>query len=167
MFLLEITGVKYKTVITHLIVLIPIYLIAVLIRIEAVQCHKAIYKKMPFTLESAMLFYYADYYDKNLHFPQIDKRAQYPEGLEVAKKLSVGKGIVAAWIHNVFFPMMDFEKFVRFFIPGFFCLGVLVVYLSVWILSESLLAASLAALFYGIALPGFIRSAGIEFSREN
>ncbi len=136
-------------------------------RMGVFQYFETLYGNIPFTLESAMLFYYADYYDQHGSYPVLDQRAQYPEGLPVVQKHSVGKDIMASSIHHLFFRSMDFAQFLRYFIPIFFCLGIPALYLIVLWWTKSDLAASIASLFYGLGLPALIRSTGMEYSSEN
>ncbi len=123
--------------------------------------------ELPFTRESALLFHYADAYRKGEGIPQVDTRAQYPEGLEVARKLSVGKGIVAATAYKAVGRPGSFPDFVRRFDAAWFCLGIFAMFLVVREMGGGDLGGLMAAALYAISLPSVVRSTGLEFSREN
>ena len=73
-------------------------------------------EELPYTLESALLFHYADEYRRTGRIPRVDPRAQVPEGLDVWRDLSLGKGIVAAWLYNgLGVRGVSFQRFVRRF----------------------------------------------------
>lgn len=152
----------------HVFFIVFLYLLAVFCRIYSVQYFESIYKdELPFTLESAMLFYYANYYHENHHYPNYDIRVQYPEGVDVKKTFSVGYGMAASWISPFFIKKISYQKYMKIFTPAFFCLGVVGIYLLSLYLSNSMGVSVIVSVFYGTALPSLIRSTGIEFSREN
>ncbi len=124
--------------------------------------------ELPYTLESALLFHYADEYRKTGRIPTVDERAQVPEGLEVHRELSLGKGIVAARLYNgVGVRGMSFQRFARRFDAAWYCLGIVPLFFLVQGRTRSLLAGSLAALLLAGAYTAVVRSTGLEFSREN
>jgi len=124
--------------------------------------------ELPFTLESALLFHYADEYHKTGRIPQVDMRAQVPEGLHVRRDLSIGKEFLPAWLYNgLGVHKVSFQRFVRRFDAAWYCLGMVPLFLFVWGRTRSLVAASLAALLLTTAYTAVVRSTGLEFSREN
>jgi len=124
-------------------------------------------EELPYTLESALLFHYAEQYQKTGRLPEVDMRAQVPEGLHVRRDLSLGKGMVAAWLYNGFGVRgMSFQRFVRRFDAAWYCLGVIPLFFLVWGRTRSLVAASLAALLLAAAYTAVVRSTGLEFERE-
>ncbi len=124
--------------------------------------------ELPYTLESALLFHYADEYRKTGRIPRVDARAQVPEGLDVHRDLSLGKGLVAAWLYNgLGVRGVSFQRFVRRFDAAWYCLGVVPLFLLVWGRTRRLLPATLGALVLAGAYTAVVRSTGLEFSREN
>jgi Q-cell neuroblast polarisation len=121
----------------------------------------------PFTLESALLFHYAERYAVDGELEEVDYRAQYPEGVEVYKKFSLGKGIIAAKLWKVWPGDVSFARFVRIFDAVVFSTGAIALFLVVLELTGLGLGAFCAALLYAVALPAVQRSTGLEFSREN
>ena len=124
--------------------------------------------ELPYTLESALLFHYADQYRQTGRIPSVDERAQVPEGLRVRQELSVGKGIVAAWLYNgLGLDCMSFRLFVRRFDAAWYSLGVIPLFFFVRARTRSLTAATIAAVLLACAYTAVQRSTGVEFSREN
>jgi len=155
---------------TRLIVyssLLCIYALGVILRWGIVACLADYHGDLAFTLESAMLFHYADVYAEGGEIPSLDKRAQYPEGLEVTRKLSIGKGIVAASVFKVLGKPGSFRGFVRRFDAAWFCIGIVAAFLLVREMGGGGLGGLMAAAFYAVSLPSVVRSTGVEFSREN
>jgi hypothetical protein len=124
--------------------------------------------ELPYTLEGALLFHYADEYRSTGRIPRVDERVNVPDGLHVARELSLGKGLVAAWLYNgAGVRGMSFQRFVRRFDAAWYSLGVIPLFLLVWGRTRSLLAASLASLLLAGAYTAVARSTGLEFSPEN
>ena len=130
--------------------------------------------EMPYTRESALLFHYADVYRTTGRIPSLDERAQVPEGLHVRRELSVGKGIVAAWLYNGLgvragfgVRAMSFQRFVRRFDAAWYCLGVIPLFFLVRGRTRSLLAATLSAMLLAWTVGAMQRSTGLGFAREN
>ena len=121
----------------------------------------------PFTLESALLFHYAEKYAVDGKLEQVDYRGQYPEGVQVYKKFSLGKGIVAAKLWKLWPGDVSFVDFVRTFDAVVFSTGAIALFLLVLELTGLPLGAFCAAILYAVALPAVQRSTGLEFSREN
>ncbi len=122
---------------------------------------------LPYTMESALLFHYADLSAKGKPIPTVDRRAQYPQGLEVKKELSLGKGIAAAALYKAVGRPAPFRDFVRRFDAAWFCLGILAAFLVVVEMGGGHVGALMAAAFYALSVPSVARSTGMEFSREN
>jgi hypothetical protein len=86
----------------------------------------------------------------------------------VARELSVGKEMVAAWLYNgLGLHRMSFQRFVRRFDAAWYCLGVVPLFFLVRGRTRSVLAASMAALLLAGAYTAVVRSTGLEFSAEN
>ncbi len=148
--------------------LLAIYLVAVGIRWHVVATFRKQWQgKLPYTLESALLFRYAEMAKDGGEIPDVDKRAQYPEGLEVKKKLSLGKGIVAAKLYNFLGLKTSFQEFVRRFDAVFFATSVFAIFLLVRVSSAGVWPGLLASALYAVAYPAVVRSTGQEFIRES
>lgn len=147
--------------------LLCIYVFGVTLRWGIVGSLRDYYGELPYTLESTLLFHYADIFANGQPIPAVDKRAQYPEGLEVMRKLSVGKGIVAAAVYKASGRPGLFGEFVRRFDAAWFCIGILAVFLVVREMGGGQLGGLMAAALYAVSQPSVIRSTGLEFSREN
>jgi len=147
--------------------LLCIYASGVFLRWEIVGSLEHYHGELPYTLESALLFHYAEASADGEAIPAVDKRAQYPEGLEVTREFSVGKGLVAAVFFRAAGRPGQFAEFVRRFDAAWFCLGILALFLVVREMGGGELGALMAAAFYAVAVPSVVRSTGLEFSREN
>lgn len=147
--------------------LLCIYVLGVILRWGIVASLADYHGELPFTLESAMLFQYADAYAEGGEIPGLDERAQYPEGLEVTRKLSLGKGIVAGSVFKVLGSPGSFREFLRRFDAAWFCMGIVAAFLVVREMGGGELGGLMAAAFYAVSLPSVVRSTGVEFSREN
>jgi hypothetical protein len=147
--------------------LLGMYTLGVFLRWSIVGCLRDFYGDLPYTLESALLFHYADIFASGEPIPAVDKRAQVPEGLEVARKLSIGKDIVAAVAFKALGRPGPFREFVRRFDAAWFCIGILAVFLVVREIGGGEIGGLMAAAMYAITPPSVIRSTGLEFSREN
>ena len=159
------TPVFYRLVVY--VALVGVYVLGVALRWGIVGCLRDFYGDLPYTLESALLFRYADMIAKGERLPRLDKRAQYPEGLEVERKLSLGKDIAAAGAYRALGRPGPFREFVRRFDAAWFCVGIFAVFLVVREMGGGELGGLMAAALYAISVPSVIRSTGLEFSREN
>jgi len=148
-------------------VVVIVYLIAVFLRLHIAGVSKEKSEWHPFTLENALLFHYAEQFAEKGTVPRIDYRAQYPEGLQVSKKLSLGKGLAAGVVWRLLPLKVEFADFVRIFDVVVFSTGAIAMYLLVVTLTGNRMGAVAAAAFYAIAFPAVLRSTGMEFSREN
>ncbi len=144
-----------------------VYALGVILRWGVVGCLRDYYRDLPYTLESAMLFHYAEMVPDGHRIPGVDKRAQFPEGLEVARKLSLGKDFAAAGAYEALGRPGPFREFVRRFDAAWFCLGIFAVFLAVLEMGGGELGGLMAASLYAVSAPSVIRSTGLEFSREN
>lgn len=147
--------------------LLGAYASGVLLRWGIVGCLRDYYGDLPYTLEGALLFHYAQRFADTGSIPAVDERAQVPEGLEVRRKLSIGKEIVAAAVYRAFARPGMFREFVRRFDAAWFCVGVFAVFFLVREMSGGRVGGLMAAALYAICVPSVIRSTGVEFSREN
>jgi len=157
---------KFKIPAT-LIALLIVFTVSVALRLYIVAVIKQNSDWTPFTLESALLFHYAENFAMNQQLEPVDYSVQYPEGVQVYKKFSLGKGIIAAWLWRMWPAEMSFADFVRIFDAVIFSTGAIALFWLILELTRFPLAAFLAALLYAVALPAVQRSTGLEFSREN
>lgn len=159
-----------KIIITFLVTaaLVAIYCGSVWLRLEIRKYHEEQYgRELPFTLESALLFKYASMLSKGEAIPDIDKSAQYPEGLKVKERLSIGGEILPAFIYRVVKPAISFQGFMRIFFPLFYSIGIFGIYVSAKELSGTKIGGLIAAAIYAFSAASVVRSTGLEFSREN
>ncbi|MBN2190251.1 MAG: hypothetical protein JW728_03475 [Candidatus Aureabacteria bacterium] len=156
-----------KTVIV-IILLAVIYSAGVFLRLEYRMFSENEYgRELPFTLESPLLFKYADMRASGYDIPDTDFSAQYPEGLDVQKDLSTYGDFIPALAYRFFKPDIPFQRFVRMFFPVFYCLGIFGIFTAARNLSGNSESGLLAAAVYAFSLMSVIRSSGVEFSREN
>jgi len=152
------------------ILLVLIYAFGVFLRLGVTMYVKAENNnQLPFTLESALLYRYAYLLSEGESLPKQDYKAQYPEGVKVLDKFSIGGELIPVFIYRFFGlkKWQPFHEFIRYFFPFWFCLGVFALYLSTLIITEDKFSSLLAALLYICSLTSIIRSTGQEFSREN
>ncbi len=126
---------------------------------------------MLFTLESALLFRYARLSLDN-KIPSIDKKVEYPDGVNPKKYFSLGGGIVLGKIYKFYRQLfnsdLDFETFHRYAVPAYFVIfSVLAVFVIGVVLSKNRFLALIMAFWYGVSIPAVMRSTGQEFMREN
>ncbi|MDD5644336.1 MAG: hypothetical protein PHO00_02655 [bacterium] len=124
-------------------------------------------RELPFTLESPLLFKYADMLASGYNVPDMDFTVQHPEGLDVKKDLSTEGGFIPAAIYRCFGSAAPFSRFIRIFFPAFYCLGIFGIFTAAKNLfggDESGLAAAAVNSF---SLMSVVRSSGVEFSGEN
>lgn len=128
-------------------------------------------EKLIFTLESALLFRYASL-SLDSAIPKIDKKIEYPDGVESYKCFSLGGCIASAYAYTFFKKYLhlnvDFEQFYRYSSPAFFVLiSIPVIFWIGYMVSGNMLLCLLMALWYGVCIPSVIRSTGQEFMGEN
>jgi len=162
-----LTGTTKKIIIG--VLLVTIYLIAVYSRYEIAHYQGSQSGTvLPFTLESALLYNYADTISRGETVPDNDIKAQYPEGLNVRQRLSLSQEYVMGTLYRLFFKSaIGFHDFIRLYSALFFSLSICAVYLLVYSLTENAFAGVLSALFYAVCIPCVIRSTGQEIMGEN
>ncbi len=124
--------------------------------------------RLPYTLEGALQFHYAERVAEGRALPEIDPDAQWPEGLPVRRALSTGPMELTGRIHRlVGRPAEAFHEDVRLLAIGFASLGAVAVFL--WALALGVPAgwAGLAGALYAVMPSAVIRSSGIEFMGEH
>ncbi|HRZ86175.1 MAG TPA: hypothetical protein P5287_00020 [bacterium] len=150
------------------LILAAIYGIAVYTRVSVVEYQKAVQGPLPFTLESALLFRYADMAAKGEPIPENDLLAQFPEGLRVRERLPIAQEPIMGWIHrHLLGRYMDLHDSIRLLSALFFSTAVFAVFLACRALSKDTLSGLAAALLYAVAFPAVIRSTGQEIMAEN
>jgi hypothetical protein len=150
------------------VLLLAVYFLALFTRTTIAGYQKSFYGSIPFTLESALLFRYADMIARGEQIPANDRAAQYPEGLEVTKRLSIAQEYVTGSLYRWFFAgRMPLADCIRSCNAAIFSLGVFAVFLIVFELTRLVPAGIVAALFYAVGLPSVIRSTGQEIMGEN
>ncbi|MCB1196080.1 hypothetical protein KDK77_07830 [bacterium] len=135
------------------------------------QQEKSIGQPLCFTLESALLFRYARLSLTN-DIPVIDKKVEYPYGVEPRKFFSLGGDIILGKAYKMFSKLshsaVSFEVFHRYAVPFYFVVVSLSALFFIGIILTGKKSAGLImACMYGISIPGVLRSTGQEFMREN
>ncbi len=152
------------------VLLLLVLLVSYFVRIQTWQKEEArTGQKIFFTLESALLFRYARLSMEN-KIPLIDKKVEYPDGVNPKEYFSLGGGIVLGKIYKLYRRIydIDFETFHRYAVPAYFVIfSVLVVFIIGVVLSRDPFLALIMAFWYGVSIPAVIRSTGQEFMREN
>ena len=151
-----------------LIILLSIYSLSLWSRVSIRQSVQLIEGKLPFTQESAFLFYFSKKMAEGDPIPALDFKAQFPEGFDARRKLSLTPDFVLAFLYrHVFQHALSYEEFIRWIQPIFLSLSSLLIFLWSYRIRKNLLQAVFASLLYGLSLSSMIRSTGIEYSREN
>ena len=100
--------------------------------------------------------------------PSLDKKAQWPEGLEVSKVTSVAMEYFYGTLYR---PLkrfhVPFSSFMRFIVPFFFSLAIFPVSFISERLWRSRGAGVISALLFAVSLPLVARSSGFEYIRED
>ncbi|MBN1916687.1 MAG: hypothetical protein JW889_02155 [Verrucomicrobia bacterium] len=123
--------------------------------------------ELPYTLEAALLFHYADVYRTTGHIPRVDERVQVPDGLHVWRELSIGKEFLPAWLYNgLGITGMSFQHFVRRFDAAWYALGVIPLFFLVRGHTRSLTGATVAGVVLAVAYTAMQRSTGLEYESE-
>ncbi len=150
------------------VLLLIAFFSGVVLRWKIIAIFDDYFSGRPYIMESALYFHYAEKFAKGEKIRDIDKRAQYPEGLEVKKKLTLGKGLVAGTLYRILgLKNIPFQNFVRHFDVLFFCLGIFPLFFIVRGFTKNNYAGFISALVYAIAFPALVRSTGLGFLREN
>ncbi len=150
------------------VLLLIAFFSGVVLRWKVIAIFDDYFSGRPYIMESALYFHYAEKFAKGEKIPDIDKRAQYPEGLEVKKKLTLGKGLVAGTLYRILgLKNIPFQDFVSHFDALFFCLGIFPLFFIVRGFTKNNYAGIISALLYAIAFPALVRSTGLGFLREN
>ncbi|MBI3266042.1 MAG: hypothetical protein HYZ67_03185 [Chlamydiae bacterium] len=157
----------FQTLIISLI-LTTIYLLCVYTRIEirkTAELRQA--GVLPFTLESAFLFYFSNLLAEGQKIPFLDFKAQYPEGLDAEAKLSLTVDHILSTVYRSCFKKIPYTEFVRTAQPFFLSLAIFLIFWICYSSSNNALLALGASLIYGLSTFSVVRSTGIEYSREN
>lgn len=154
------TGIQSGLLLTVLLVLV--YVIAVLTRLEFGRPYRGNF----FTSESALRLHYGTMISEGDSLPEVDYKAQYPEGLELSGRNPVLMEYVTGYSYRLLGIRMPFADFVRLFIPVVSSLSVLAVYLVAAGASGNRSAGLISALFFAVALPAVSRACGWEFLHE-
>ena len=158
---------KYSRLAIITVILLIIYGSGVALRWRIVEGLDRYFNGLIFVRESAFYFYFANELDKKGTLPEIDYKAQYPEGFDVEKEHNFAKGKFTVLIHKIP-PLRNihFEKFARYFDAIFFCLGAIPLFLISRIISKNdWLGLALSAI-YLTAMPVLPRSTGAGFDME-
>lgn len=147
--------------------LITIYLLSVWVRLGICKTAEEKEGEIPFTMESAYLYYFSNIIAENKTVPLIDFKAQNPEGIDPQAKLSLTLDYALGWTYRHFFPEISYTTFLRIAQPIILCLSIFIVFGIAFQISHDPLSAIWASLLYAFSTSSILRSTGIEYSREN
>lgn len=113
-----------------------------------------------FWTESAMHLYLTEKVVKGEDLTGIDQRAQFPEGLNLGKDITMGMPLVIGTAYNWVSPEMPLDIFVAWFQIFFSSLTVIAIYLLAKSLYGSTYIAFLTAILYSVSTAAIARTAG-------
>ncbi len=153
------------------IVVIAIYILASLLKLHHFQNVPYFHPRNDtclFTSEGALQYRYARMVANGQSIPQLDVKAQYPEGLKVFSDLTISMEFVSGYLYRLLSPLISlpFHIFLIYFICFFSSLTILAVYLislKVW---ENRFSALVSTCFYAFSLPSMSRTIG-NYLRED
>ena len=120
---------------------------------------------LPFFNVCAFHYYFAEKVARAEAIPHLDKKIQYPEGIDTGS-LSIFSEYVVGYLGRVF-SWLDFEDLVRWFVRVLGAISVIFVYLLAREVISSDRGALFAAALYGTSLASISRTTGLGFLREN
>lgn len=151
-----------------LIGLLALFVVGLSLRRMVLQSQYALYQQeLPFNLESALEFRYVGMLFAGQPLPVIDRQIQAPEGIVVRETYTIGAEYFYALAAKLFPAKMNLSERVRWIAAGWFCLGIPLLSLWLWIWLKSGWAAAVGGMYYAVALPAIMRSTGQELSHEN
>ncbi|RMH70176.1 MAG: hypothetical protein D6675_10260 [Gemmatimonadetes bacterium] len=119
-----------------------------------------------FWAESALQYHYAHQIAQGHDLPAIDKRAQYPEGLNLQQDLTIFMEYVIGYAYRLIGFGVPFHVFAVWWMAFFAALNVGVLGLLVYHLTGNRLATAVAVWFYALSPVAFARTVG-NFLRED
>lgn len=124
-------------------------------------------RDLPFTLESVLHADRIATVYRTGSLPALDRKLEYPHGVENWKTYSLGSEYVYAVLCRILPDAISLRDRIRWVESIWFCLGIPLMILWVWLWWRSLGGALVAGAFYAFPLASVIRSTGQEVSREN
>ena len=160
-------GTKYARIIIIALILMLIYSFGVGLRWKIVEHLDTYCGGLIYIRESALYFYFAKEFDEKGAVPELDFKAQYPDGFNVEREHNFAKGKLTAYAHRISgLRNMPFEAFARRFDALFFCLGIVPLFFAARLLAKNDWIALLCAAIYVVAMPALPRSTGAGFDME-
>jgi asparagine N-glycosylation enzyme membrane subunit Stt3 len=158
---------KYTKILIVGLALLSIYAFGVGLRWTIVERLNDYYGGMIFIRESAFYFYFAKELDEKVSIPEIDFKAQYPDGFDVERDHNFAKGKLTVYMHRLpGLRNIPFEEFARKFDALFFCLGIIPLFFVIRLIAGNNWIALLSAAIYAAAMPALPRSTGAGFDME-
>jgi tetratricopeptide (TPR) repeat protein len=106
--------------------------------------------------EAAVQYRYARMVARGQPIPSVDRKLQYPEGVQVSRQLTVLMEYVAGWTYRVLSPVFghpNFHVFLVFWTSFFLSLAVPLVFAQSSLLFRSPIAGVFASILYGFSVP--------------
>src|SRR3989339_1796263 len=122
-----------------------------------------------YSTESAFHYRYAEKIATGEGIPEIDYRAQWPEGLNVYDNLTIGMEFVSGYLYRfylLFNNTITFHNFLIYFICFFSSLSIFALYLNSSYICNNKYAGILSVCVYVVTPASFIRTTG-NFIRED
>lgn len=113
-----------------------------------------------FWTESAMHYYLTDRAARGEQLSGIDKRAQFPEGVDLDHDFTEGMPYFVGHLYRLISPKMPLDVFIAYFAILFSSLTAIAVFLLARIVFSSNLEGFIAALFYAVSSATSARSVG-------
>ncbi|MBU0679776.1 MAG: C-mannosyltransferase dpy-19 family protein [Verrucomicrobia bacterium] len=122
---------------------------------------------LPFTMESALQFRMVEQVALVGGLPAVDKKVQYPDGIDVKSSYTVGAEYFYGTLSRLLPRFLSLEERIRWVECLWFCTGIIYIALWIGLWQKGIWAGTIAGLFYAVSLISVMRSTGQELSREN
>ncbi|MEW6556439.1 MAG: tetratricopeptide repeat protein [Elusimicrobiota bacterium] len=146
-------------------VLVLIYLTVSYFKIITINKELLLHKEEPDTLlfftESAFQYRYAKMIAEGNRVPEIDIKAQWPEGIKPYSELTMLMPMVHGYTYRIFikfFPKVPFHIYLFYFICFYTSLTVCIVFIISNMLWKNLIAGLISTIFYATSWSSFIRT---------
>jgi hypothetical protein len=123
--------------------------------------------ELPFTLEGAIHLHRVQQMLEHGRLPAVDHNIEFPRGIRVRATDTVTDTYLAAGLSKLLPSSLSLAERLRWSEVLWFCLGIPLLALWVWLGTRSWWGGLTAAAFYAVALASVIRSTGQELSHEN
>jgi len=147
-----------------------VYLISVFIRFQILDHRTEAYGSLLFSNESAPHFIYTKIIADGASLPVIDNKIQYPEGINICKKIFVFMeyfyGYLYRFLNTGAGLKTSLADFIRYIIPLLFSLSIIAVFILTYSISKNRVAALISSAYYGVMLPSVLGTTGEIFLKQ-